>query len=80
MVATSALPCSYSTAWSPSDDANLYAWYNQTGLGDAGDDQTTWADQSGNSRDLSESGTANPTINSVTINGYKGILLGQTAG
>ena len=80
MVATSALPCSYSTAWSPSDDANLYAWYNQTGLGDAGDDQTTWADQSGNSRDLSESGTANPTINSVTINGYKGILFGADSG
>lgn len=80
MVATSALPCSYSKAWSPSDDANLYAWYNQTGLGNSGDDQTVWADQSGNGRDLSESGTANPTIDSVTLNGLKGILFGNNSG
>jgi hypothetical protein len=80
MVATSALPCSYSKAWSPSDDANLYAWYNQTGLGDTGADQTTWADQSGNNRDLSESGSANPTISSTTLNGLKGILFGLNSG
>ena len=73
MVAVSALPCSYSKAWSPSDDANLYAWYNQTGLGSTGADQTTWADQSGNSRDLSESGSVNPTISSTLVNGLKGV-------
>ena len=80
MVATSALPCSYSKEWTPSDDSNLYAWYNQTGLGDTGDDQTTWADQSGNGRDLSESGSTNPTISSVTVNGLKGIAFATNTG
>ncbi len=80
MVATSALPCSYSKAWSPSDDANLYAWYNQTGLGDTGADQTTWADQSGNGRDLSESGSTNPTISTTLVNGNKGIAFAENTG
>lgn len=80
MVAVSCLPCSYSKAWSPSDDANLHAWYNQTGLGDTGDDQTTWQDQSGNGRDLSESGSANPTISSTVVNGNKGIAFAVNTG
>tara|TARA_B100000085_G_scaffold285023_1_gene319671 strand:+ start:3067 stop:3897 length:831 start_codon:yes stop_codon:yes gene_type:complete len=79
MVAISALPCSYSKAWSPSDDANLYAWYNQTGLGDVGADQTTWTDQSGNSRDLSESGSVNPVV-SATLNGHKGVQFATDTG
>ncbi len=66
--------------WKPSSDANLYAWYNQTGLGNVGDDQTTWEDQSGNGRDLSESGSANPTISSTTVNGLKGIAFTTDTG
>ena len=66
--------------WKPSSDANLYAWYNQNGLGDVGDDQTTWEDQSGNGRDLSESGTTNPTISSTVVNGNKGIAFAVNTG
>tara|TARA_E500000178_G_scaffold354270_1_gene422693 strand:+ start:9013 stop:9843 length:831 start_codon:yes stop_codon:yes gene_type:complete len=80
MVAVSCLPCSYSKAWSPSDDANLHAWYNQTGLGDTGDDQTTWQDQSGNNLNLAESGSVNPTISTALINGLKGVAFGPDSG
>lgn len=65
--------------WKPTNDSTLYAWYNETGLGSAGANVTTWSDQSGNSRDLSESGSASATVTSGTVNGIKGVQFVETA-
>lgn len=76
MVAVSALPCSYSKAWSVDDESSLYAWYKGDTLGDVGTNVTEWADSSGNSRKLSKGGTNHPVV-SATLNGYKGVQFGQ---
>ena len=65
--------------WKPTNDSTLYAWYNETGLGSAGANVTTWSDQSGNSRDLSESGATSATVTSGTVNGIKGVQFVETA-
>ena len=65
--------------WKPTNDSTLYAWYNETGLGSAGANVTTWSDQSGNSRDLSESGSTSATVTSGTVNGIKGVQFVETA-
>lgn len=61
-------------AFLPSDIAGLQLWVkSDTGVTDAGGGAcSSWADQSGNSRDLTE-GTNRPSIQSAQVNGYPGI-------
>jgi len=57
-------------SWSPSDLADLFAWYKSdaiTGLSD-GDPVSTWADSSGNGYDLTASGTDRPSYQTNTLN------------
>lgn len=59
--------------------ANLALWLNAgAGLTLSGTDVTTWADQSGNGKDATASGTATPTYQSSGINGMPAISFNGT--
>ena len=63
-------PASAASAWSPSDLADLYAWYKSdaiTGLTN-NDPVSTWSDSSGNGYDVTASGADRPTYKTNTLN------------
>jgi len=63
---------------SPPTD-NLALWLNASaGLTLSGTDVSTWADQSGNGKDATASGTARPTYQSSGINGMPAISFNGT--
>jgi hypothetical protein len=63
-------PTSAASAWSPSDLADLFAWYKAdaiTGLTN-NDPVSTWSDSSGNGYDVTASGSDRPTYKTNTLN------------
>ncbi len=64
-------------AWLPTDQAGLVAWYkSDAGITKtAGDSVETWADQSGNSNDLTQSTAGKkPIWTASQLNGYAAVL------
>jgi len=86
MVAVSALPCSYSRAWSPSDDPTLFAWFDADSFSARdGGTAARWVNKEGTTaRDMigGSDATTDPQLcgSSDFLNGRAGVEFDQDAG
>ena len=87
MVAVSALPCSYSRAWSPSDDPTLFAWFDADSFSAGSLVQAAqWSNKEGTTARHMLGGASDSTTNpqlcgsSDFINGRAGVEFDQDSG